>query len=76
MPDRLPGQPMRKNAPEQLTPKERREQVAAILARGVARYLRNSLPGANHVPDFRRRHAHLASDGGSQKPPELSPQGP
>lgn len=39
MPDRLP---------RKLTPKERLAQVAAILARGVARYLRNSRPGADH----------------------------
>ncbi len=56
MPDRLPLQ---------LTPKERLEQVAAILARGVARYLRNSRTDA----------AHLAVPLGPEIPPEFSPQG-
>lgn len=64
MPDRLP-----------LTPKERLEQVAAIFARAVARYLRNSRTDADHVPDRQRGAAHLAVPRGPEKPPEFSPQG-
>ncbi|MGB4726505.1 MAG: hypothetical protein WBH86_03770 [Thermogutta sp.] len=56
MPDRLPLQ---------LTPKERLEHAAAILAQGVARYLRNPRPDA----------AHLPVPSGPQKPPEFLPQG-
>jgi len=65
MPDRLPGQLMRKDAPEELTPKERLEQVAAILAWGVRRYVRNSLTDLTH----------LRVPFGPEKPPEFSPQG-
>ena len=56
MPDRLPLE---------VTPKERLERVAAILARAVRRYLRNSLTDLTH----------LRVPFGPEKPPEFSPQG-
>lgn len=64
MPDRLP-----------LTPKERLAQAAAILARAVARYLRNARTDAAHVPDPQRGATHLAAARGPEKPPESPPQG-
>lgn len=56
MPDRLPLE---------VTPKERLEQVAAILACGVRRCVRNS----------RTDRVHLPVPSVPEKPPELSPQG-
>ncbi|MGQ9771040.1 MAG: hypothetical protein ACUVQG_10830 [Thermogutta sp.] len=48
MPDRLPRQRMPHEVVAEVTPQERLKHVAAILARGVARYLQNSRTDAVH----------------------------
>jgi hypothetical protein len=58
-----------------LAPKERLEQAAALLARGVARYLRSLRTDAAHLSDLQRGAAHQAAALGPEKPPEFSPQG-
>ncbi|GEM_PF-3848865 len=66
MPDRLPLQ---------LTPKERLEHLAAVLARGIRRYMRNWRTSAAHPRDLPHGGLPLPVSPGSKKPPEFSPRG-
>jgi len=59
----------------EVAPRERLEQVAAILACGVRRFLRSSRAGARHVPHRDYGATALTVPRGPGKPSEFSPEG-